>query len=219
MDEYGKSLIESFCFSENRDRWVQDGSGMSLFLVSWARKMIDKQVMISSDHPIRWIKHVPIKINVFVQRLLLDKLPTCSNLSRRGLDVRDLSCVICSHSVENIFHIVRGCSVAKEVWMLIQRWRDIDFPHWMTIRDVFNWVDGLILNMGCKMALITVVITNIWTFWKFRNDMIFGHEKPKKSMIFFILLYLVHWFSCRSKMRSLSWIGFVCNPIRTVNSL
>ncbi|GJX40545.1 RNA-directed DNA polymerase, eukaryota, partial [Tanacetum coccineum] len=50
----------------------------------------------SSGAPTRWVKEVPIKINIFAWKVSLDKLPTRLNLSLRGIEIPSISCPICS---------------------------------------------------------------------------------------------------------------------------
>nr|GEV55251.1 RNA-directed DNA polymerase, eukaryota [Tanacetum cinerariifolium] len=58
-----------------------------LFSQMSKREEIDKNILIISSSPTRWSKPLPIKLNVFMCRMLLDKLPTRINLSSRGLDI------------------------------------------------------------------------------------------------------------------------------------
>ncbi|GJX27560.1 RNA-directed DNA polymerase, eukaryota, reverse transcriptase zinc-binding domain protein [Tanacetum coccineum] len=52
--------------------------------------------------PTRWSKDVPIKINVFIWKLLFDKPPTRDNLEKKGLDVPSTLCGICDDVSERL---------------------------------------------------------------------------------------------------------------------
>ncbi|GJS64815.1 RNA-directed DNA polymerase, eukaryota, reverse transcriptase zinc-binding domain protein [Tanacetum coccineum] len=69
------------------------------------REVIDKHVLITSSTPTRWSKVLPIKLNVFMWRMLLDKLPTRSNLAIRGLDVPCFLCPNYGMGVETRDHL------------------------------------------------------------------------------------------------------------------
>ncbi|GJT81344.1 hypothetical protein Tco_1055686 [Tanacetum coccineum] len=82
-----KATILLFLSEDGLDLMVFSLSGHGEFSVKSAREVIDKHVLITSSTPTRWSKVLPVKLNVFMWRMLLDKLPTRSNLAIRGLDV------------------------------------------------------------------------------------------------------------------------------------
>ncbi|GJT78825.1 RNA-directed DNA polymerase, eukaryota [Tanacetum coccineum] len=81
------SLLYSVALSSSSDRWSWTLNGHGDFSVKSAREEIDKHLLITSSSSTRWSKLLPIKLNVFAWRMLLDKLPTRINLSNRGLNV------------------------------------------------------------------------------------------------------------------------------------
>nr|GEX75859.1 RNA-directed DNA polymerase, eukaryota, reverse transcriptase zinc-binding domain protein [Tanacetum cinerariifolium] len=61
--------------------WVLEGSGK--FTITLVRKMIDDFMLPEVSSKTRWIKVVPIKVNVHAWKVKLDSLPTRLNISRR----------------------------------------------------------------------------------------------------------------------------------------
>ncbi|GJZ55138.1 RNA-directed DNA polymerase, eukaryota [Tanacetum coccineum] len=122
------NVVQHYALSPQTDRWVWSGDGTGQFSVSSARQIIDRRTLIVEDVQTRWLKEVPIKVNIFVWKMLLNKLPTRVNLSKRGLEVESLNCCICDNSPESLFHVMFECMVAKDVWRLIERWWKIDLP-------------------------------------------------------------------------------------------
>ncbi|GJT11122.1 hypothetical protein Tco_0858164 [Tanacetum coccineum] len=49
-----------------------------------------------SEVSTRWLRVVPIKVNVHAWRVCLDKLPTRANLSLRGMDIPSIACPLCN---------------------------------------------------------------------------------------------------------------------------
>ncbi|GJT06022.1 hypothetical protein Tco_0840484 [Tanacetum coccineum] len=82
------SLVQTHIVSDQMDRWLWSADGSGVFSVSMARVLIDKGTLVIGEEETRWSKLVPIKINVFIWRMILDKLPTRLNLMLRGLDVQ-----------------------------------------------------------------------------------------------------------------------------------
>nr|GEX59988.1 RNA-directed DNA polymerase, eukaryota [Tanacetum cinerariifolium] len=59
-----------------QDRWVCNASGDGSFRVKDIRNLIDDLILPSWPEPTRWVKFIPIKINIFVWRARRDCLPT-----------------------------------------------------------------------------------------------------------------------------------------------
>ncbi|GJW57332.1 RNA-directed DNA polymerase, eukaryota [Tanacetum coccineum] len=70
----------------------------------------------------RWIKYVPIKVNVHAWKVKMDSLPTRFNLSRRGIDIESIMCSICSKGVESSSHLFFSCSMVRLLARKITHW-------------------------------------------------------------------------------------------------
>lgn len=75
-----------------------------MFSVAFTRAFIDKNMLLV-DLPTRWIKLVPIKVNVFAWRLRLDKLTVRVNLEKKGLVIHFVSCPLCDNRVKFVYYI------------------------------------------------------------------------------------------------------------------
>ncbi|GJS32921.1 RNA-directed DNA polymerase, eukaryota [Tanacetum coccineum] len=93
--------------------------------------------------PTRWIKSIPIKVNVFAWKLYLDRLPTRSNLSRRNVSLPSLACPLCDHVLEDSSHLFFGCSVAKDIQKLICRWWILDVHPYESYEDWLSWFKSI----------------------------------------------------------------------------
>nr|GEW74671.1 hypothetical protein [Tanacetum cinerariifolium] len=84
IEEYQLSqlrlLLEPVILSPFEDRWVWILSNDGGFRVKDVRRLLDDFFLPKSEVATRWVKCVPIKINVFAWRVLLDRLPTRLNL-------------------------------------------------------------------------------------------------------------------------------------------
>nr|GEU97974.1 RNA-directed DNA polymerase, eukaryota [Tanacetum cinerariifolium] len=59
-------------------RWICDLNGDGVFRVKEVRTILDDIFLPSVADATRWVKYIPIKINVFAWRARLDRLPTRS---------------------------------------------------------------------------------------------------------------------------------------------
>ncbi|GKB00752.1 RNA-directed DNA polymerase, eukaryota [Tanacetum coccineum] len=104
------------------DRWSWQLGSLGVFTVKSTREFIDDYLLPKSVVPTRWVKSIPIKINIFAWRVSLDKLPTRLNLSFRGLDIPSIICPICSVAVESTSHLLVSCLVARQLFFKVARW-------------------------------------------------------------------------------------------------
>ncbi|PWA67413.1 RNA-directed DNA polymerase, eukaryota [Artemisia annua] len=207
-------------YLHKKDRWVWSGDGTRVFIVASGRSIIDTGTLVIDNTPTRWSKDVPIKINVFIWKLLLDKLPTRDNLEEKGLDAPSTLCGICDDVTESSSHIFLSFQVATEIWRQICRWWDLDIPHLSSMKDLLGWVDNLKISKIQRMGLYNVVITTAWSIWRFRSETVFGVIKPKKALIFdFIVSEAFFWMSNRNKKLRCNRIGFLQSPMLALNSL
>ncbi|GKE84901.1 RNA-directed DNA polymerase, eukaryota [Tanacetum coccineum] len=88
---------------------AKDGS----FWVGETRRLIDAKFLPSLSSPTSWDKVLPRKVNIFLWRLALDRLPNRWNLSSRGLDIPSISCPMCNSHVESSSHTFFECTVAS----------------------------------------------------------------------------------------------------------
>ncbi|GKD38235.1 RNA-directed DNA polymerase, eukaryota [Tanacetum coccineum] len=107
------------------DRWVWSLQASGEFSVKPARSLIDDSLLPKEDVHIRWVKVIPIKINVFAWRVRLDKLPTRLNLSLKGVEIFSIMCPLCN-SVESASHLFFSCHVARLIWRKVLRWWDLE---------------------------------------------------------------------------------------------
>ncbi|GJZ99360.1 hypothetical protein Tco_0671911 [Tanacetum coccineum] len=68
-------------------RWVGSLKATGEFSVKSVRQLIDDSILPKEEVATRWVKVMPIKINVFAWRVRLDKLPTRLNLSLKDIGV------------------------------------------------------------------------------------------------------------------------------------
>ncbi|GJZ70611.1 RNA-directed DNA polymerase, eukaryota, reverse transcriptase zinc-binding domain protein [Tanacetum coccineum] len=84
-----------------------------------------QNILPTLAHATTWDKSIPRKVNVFMWRLSLDRLPHRLNLSSRGMDIPAISCPSCNANVESANHVFFECDIATDMWKLVFRWCDI----------------------------------------------------------------------------------------------
>ncbi|GJY22739.1 hypothetical protein Tco_0396397, partial [Tanacetum coccineum] len=77
------NYVEVFVVVSSPDRWYWTLDGSGEFSVASARKVIDDNRFSEVSTQTRWIKAVPIKVNIHAWKVRMDCLPTRLNISRR----------------------------------------------------------------------------------------------------------------------------------------
>ena len=91
----------------------------------------------------RWSKNIPSKVNVFLWRVKLNKLPSRVNLDRRGIEVDSTLCPSCLEDIETVNHSFFNCGMAKDLWALLAKWWELDFPVCGNVAEWHGWLDSL----------------------------------------------------------------------------
>ncbi|GJY22501.1 RNA-directed DNA polymerase, eukaryota [Tanacetum coccineum] len=161
-------------------RWTCDLSGDGEFKVKVIRNFIDDLFLPSSDVATRWVKFIPIKVNVFSWRARRDRLPTRVNLSRRGVLLDSHLCPLCNAAMEDVQHVFFRCDVARVVLRKICRWWDLDWQEFCSFSD---W-DAWFFSSRLKSILEGVFYVAWWRIWRLRNQLVFDASPPNRSTIF-----------------------------------
>ncbi|GKC01038.1 RNA-directed DNA polymerase, eukaryota [Tanacetum coccineum] len=178
------AILEPVILSSSKDRWICDLNGDGMFRVKEVRSLLDNIFLPSADVPTRWVKFVPIKINIFAWRARLDRLPTRSNLVRRGVVMVSVLCPMCGTVTEDIFHVLFRCDMAVLIFRKICRWWELDWQALMSFDDWNVWFSTIRLPSKIKSMLEGVCYVAWWHLWVFRNHLIFDATPPRRSVIF-----------------------------------
>ncbi|GJT91055.1 RNA-directed DNA polymerase, eukaryota, reverse transcriptase zinc-binding domain protein [Tanacetum coccineum] len=131
----------------------------------------------------RWNRFIPIKVNVFLWRLNLNKFPTRINLDRKGIDIGSVLCPTCQGDVETVNHAFFNCVLAKDLWTLMANWWELDIPIFANIFEWYAWLDSLHFSSVMRMFIEGVGGILLWSIWSFRNRMLFSSSPSKKALI------------------------------------
>nr|GEX78984.1 RNA-directed DNA polymerase, eukaryota, reverse transcriptase zinc-binding domain protein [Tanacetum cinerariifolium] len=125
------------------DRWTWRLDSSSFFSVKSAREFIDDSFLPKAGVSTRWVKFIPIKINIFAWRVSLNKLPTRLNLSLRGVDIPSIICPLCSIAVESTPHLLFSCQLARQLMLKVVRWWELKYQDFLSYDDWLLWLNNL----------------------------------------------------------------------------
>ncbi|GJX50698.1 RNA-directed DNA polymerase, eukaryota [Tanacetum coccineum] len=205
-------MVSSISLSNSEDRWVWNLNGSGLFRVSDIQNLLDEKFLPKVEVATRWVKYIPIKLNIFAWRVCLDRLPTRLNLVRRDVQVSSLDCPICSLSHESTAHIFYSCSMASDLFRLICRWWDLDYYPLGSYADWLSWFKNIRMGSTLKSILEGVFFVSWWCVWNYRNQLLFSSRKPRKNVLFDdIVARSFAWCNTRCN-KSFSWDSWLQHP-------
>ncbi|GJS62440.1 RNA-directed DNA polymerase, eukaryota [Tanacetum coccineum] len=207
-----QNLIGSTILTNLEDRWVWDLNGEGVFRVKDVRNLLDESFLPKDSTATRWVKSIPIKINVFAWKVYLDRLLTRLNLIRRGVQVPSLSCPVCNAAYEDMSHLLFSCDLANDVVRLVCRWWNLTWSPLGSYSEWLSWFNSIRLCSRIKGMLEGVFYVTWWCLWNFRNHLLFATQNPRKDVIFFdIVSRSFTW--CRARCnRTFSWDRWLQHP-------
>ncbi|KAK2437817.1 hypothetical protein QL285_022666 [Trifolium repens] len=123
-----------------------------------------------------WESPAPSKIIAFSWQLLLDRIPTRTNLEKRGmLPVgAPWECLGCVGMCENSTHLFLHCPCVMWVWGEIFKWLGISIIISPSLPLLFEMVKGAARNAKIRRGYLLIWHASLWSIWKARNCAIFA---------------------------------------------
>ncbi|GJR43318.1 RNA-directed DNA polymerase, eukaryota, partial [Tanacetum coccineum] len=206
------SKMSSVMLPNSNDQWTWSLDSAGIFSVKSARDFIDRLFLPKAAVPTRWVKYIPIKINIFAWRVFLDKLPTRLNLSLRGLDIPSILCPVCSIYVESTSHLLFSCHLARQLMSKVSRWWELEFQDFFSYDDWLLWFKNLRMSKRLKDVSEGVCYISWWVIWKFRNQILFGKQFPQVALLFDEIVRL-SFFWCSNRCNcNFDWNSWMKNP-------
>nr|GEX79120.1 RNA-directed DNA polymerase, eukaryota [Tanacetum cinerariifolium] len=187
-----EDMVTAMILASMSDRLVWSLESSGEFTVASVQKLIDDKWLPGADNTTRWIKYVPIKINVHAWKVMSDSIPTRFNISRRGISIDSLSCIMCDNGVKTSNHLFFSCCFVRQVFRLIMRWWDVPEADFESYVGWLDWLVNLRFQQKKKMMFEGVFYVTWWMLWTFRNKIIFENKTPLKVtflMMLFVILF------------------------------
>ncbi|GJR59172.1 RNA-directed DNA polymerase, eukaryota [Tanacetum coccineum] len=168
-------IMEGFTIFDSKDRWRWSLEGCGEFTVASVRNLLDANSLRVVSSKTRWIKAVPIKVNVHAWKVKLDILPTRLNISKRGMDIESILCPLCEKNVESSSHIFFTCPISREIFRKVLLWWQIDV---VMVSSYDEWLEWLLsIQIAGMIYEVLGLETDNWfddlrdaLLWKAEND-------------------------------------------------
>nr|GFA07168.1 hypothetical protein [Tanacetum cinerariifolium] len=130
-----------------------DGS----FTVASTHTHVDNLILPSLASSKTWTTCLPRKVNIFLGRFDLDRLPQCLNLSKHGMEIDSILCSICNKNVESVEHIFFSCEVASQIWHMVRIWCNITYLAMPSYTDWRSCVENVSGSSVKKKRLFVII--------------------------------------------------------------
>ncbi|KAJ9544053.1 hypothetical protein OSB04_023760 [Centaurea solstitialis] len=182
-----KETVQNFSPSENFDSWKWEGDPSGVFLVKSLRSIIDNISNSPFAGQVFWNKWLPPRVNCFIWRVCLVRIPTKSNLRSRGIPIPSDVCSLYDNGAESVEHLFYSCPVTLSIWRWLIDWCNIQLASHNSLEQLlFNLVDSA-SSKKAKFFMEAALGCVLWCIWKARNDRVFNDPTlrvVKKSMVY-----------------------------------
>ncbi|KAJ9549100.1 hypothetical protein OSB04_021643, partial [Centaurea solstitialis] len=160
------------------DLWSWTWNKKGSFSVNHLSHLLQRSMEGGVNRDCRWIWNplIPIKVNIFTWRLLKEAVPTRFNLSRRGIAIQSLACVLCGEGTETLDHCFFSCPLASGLWKKIWAWWDLKSTGLSSFAGFKKLVQQMGIHRKWGNIFLAVCAVAIWQLWKRRNGVLFADE-------------------------------------------
>ncbi|XP_071700716.1 uncharacterized protein [Rutidosis leptorrhynchoides] len=210
-----KKLVNNFNFSWNSsDTWKCTLHANGVFSTNMLTKLLDQKLLPSplSANETMINKLLPKKINIFIWRALMQRLPVRVELDKRGIDLDSIRCPICDDDIETVEHLMLKCSFAKDLWDRVFRWWNLTNHSYSSLEECFKGKRDPTSNRSSKVWQAIEWVCG-YIIWQNRNNAIFQKKNGNGPMTLNeIQVKSFEWLSKRSKIPNFAWHQWLLNP-------
>ncbi|GMI64817.1 hypothetical protein HRI_000151000 [Hibiscus trionum] len=160
-----------------------------------------------------WLGVAPPKVEIFVWRAIMGRIPVVSELRKRGLYmVEDIRCKLCNLCEETPEHLFFDCFGVWNIWMSYCKLIGVHSVWPKSPGQFLNAWNGLIELTGfiwCR----SIPFALIWSVWFMRNDIAFHNKKADWGQLAFLIRYRwVAWFKANNNCSDISFDSLFLDP-------
>ena len=178
-------------------KWRWELEANAKYTTRSLRKAIDDITLHSKNLHQWWLNIVPIKTNIFIWRVIQNRLPTRANLYKRGVSIPSQLCALCNRAEETGNHLFLECSTAVEVQAHLHNWWGANgMPRRITeVSDMFSEESR---TKSTKIEVARRAYLSI--LWKYRNEAIFtGKVQRNNQLVAEVKMTAFSWYTNRNK--------------------
>ncbi|PWA75160.1 RNA-directed DNA polymerase, eukaryota, Reverse transcriptase zinc-binding domain protein [Artemisia annua] len=206
-------MLTQVKFSGNKDVWMWGPNGDQTFSVAAVKDSMRKAVNAQVTQRMKWVSWVPLKVNILLWRIEMDRVATRLALVKR-IQIPDTLCPMCNVDAESTSHLFVTCGFSYGVWSIIWAWCKLHPVNFNSIDELLEWLGSLQMSTWGKRIIRGIVMVTCWAVWKERNKKIFKNGSPKVVEVVAMVKSLSFlWFCHRSSRYKVEWNEWVKYPL------
>ncbi|XP_035836309.1 uncharacterized protein LOC110902551 [Helianthus annuus] len=207
-------LLVNVSFTGSDDTWNWKTDTRQPFSVADVKTLIKEGTEQPSNYKMKWETWVPGKVNLFVWRTEMERIPTKIVLRSRNIDMPDVTCVLCDVEDEDVMHLFTGCGFSFGVWSAVGNWCKIGPIFAFDFEDLLNLHHHIPANKRGKRTVKGIVMITCWAIWRARNAKVFQAKEPKVTeVVYSIKSWSYLWLKNRTRFCSILWKDWAINPL------
>lgn len=177
-------------------------------MVKTLREMVDDKLLegnINSGST-QWIKSIPKKVNVFIWRLIRDRVPVRKIIDDKGIDIHSVLCPRCNNDVESMDHCFVNCVNIKEIWMKVFKWWNLGSFTYNSVNQILDNSGNFISSRKEQELWKAVSWCTLYLIWRNRNFITFNNQRqPDFDLFYEIKVTSFFWISHRIRDLGIDW--------------
>ncbi|GKV37224.1 hypothetical protein SLEP1_g45281 [Rubroshorea leprosula] len=203
--------------------WVHDKEGQYSTKTAYSILTEEKTGATDSSMCKRiWNPNFPSKVSAFNWQLLLNKIPTKSNLITRGIlkDSGEGKCILCNEEDEDFTHLFLNYKTTRWVWQECAKWWGIEI-----LLEKDCWKSFQLFGKGSKDPRLRegwdCIWSNvIWAVWLVRNQRIFQDKKiDRGKLLETIQLRSYQWVTAKWDRYAFTLSDWLINPVECLKGI
>ncbi|XP_071704978.1 uncharacterized protein [Rutidosis leptorrhynchoides] len=194
-------------------RWVLGSDGV--FTTKHLAVLIDEKRLSPGSQIMETVrnKSIPQKVQIFVWRSKLKRLPVFSELDKRGLDLDSILCPLCGDESETVEHALVKCKKLAEFWGCLFCWWNISANSLQTFDPLAeDQIFSSFANHG-KLIWEGVKWASCYSLWSARNNKVYnGKEWSSSKVLSEVQISSFNSISKRIKKSQMEWHQWILNP-------
>ncbi|GAU37509.1 hypothetical protein TSUD_275610 [Trifolium subterraneum] len=202
--------------SPDRWQWQPDLDKGNSVRSSYHLLTAQDSVTIHTADSLIWHSQVPLKVSIFVWRLLGDRLPTKANLVTRGILSSEAHFYVSECGVvESTQHLFLSCTTFGSLWSLVSSWIGSSLVDAHTIVDHFvRFTHSAGSPMACRSFMQLIWLVNVWVVWNERNSRLFrGSAESLQHLLDKIKTFSYMWLKATSCTLALNYHSWWSSPL------
>ncbi|XP_071713279.1 uncharacterized protein [Rutidosis leptorrhynchoides] len=154
--------------SDKKDSWKWALASNGLFTVKALSSIIDEHILGNTPQPGEETCRnylVPKKVELFIWRALIKRLPVRLELDKRDIDLHTVRCPLCDDGLESVDHSLILCSSAQEIWSRVFKWWNRGRFSCLSLKELLRDSASLSLIWKESCGLLLTLFGRTATIW------------------------------------------------------